>query len=57
MSAYTEDAAVTNGILDPGTAFIEKPFGPDDLASKVREVLQATSRKHASRPVPRTTRD
>ena len=44
MSAYTEDAAVNNGILDPGTAFIEKPFGPDDLASKVRDLLQSGAR-------------
>jgi two-component system cell cycle sensor histidine kinase/response regulator CckA len=57
MSAYTEDAAITNGILDPGTAFIEKPFGPDDLAAKIREVLQSTSRKHASGPAPRVIRD
>jgi len=41
MSAYTEDDAVNIGILSPGTAFIEKPFGPDDLANKVREVLGA----------------
>ena len=42
MSAYTEDAIINYGILDPGTAFIEKPFSPDDLAVKVREVLGAT---------------
>jgi len=39
MSAYTEDAAVNIGVLDPGTEFIEKPFSPDELAGKVREVL------------------
>jgi signal transduction histidine kinase len=39
MSAYTEDDAINIGILNPGTAFIEKPFGPDELAGKVREVL------------------
>lgn len=39
MSAYTEDAAITIGVLNPGTEFIEKPFGPDELAGKVREVL------------------
>jgi signal transduction histidine kinase len=42
MSAYTEDAIVNYGILDPGTAFIEKPFSPDGLACKVREVLETT---------------
>jgi two-component system, cell cycle sensor histidine kinase and response regulator CckA len=39
MSAYTEDDAINIGILSPGTAFIEKPFGPDELAGKVRDVL------------------
>ena len=41
MSAYTEDAAINIGVLSPGTAFIEKPFSPDDLAKKVREVMSA----------------
>jgi signal transduction histidine kinase/CheY-like chemotaxis protein len=41
MSAYTEDAAINIGVLSPGTAFIEKPFSPDDLANKVREVMNA----------------
>jgi len=44
MSAYPEDAVVNNGILDVGTAFIEKPFGPDDLAGKVRELLESSER-------------
>jgi signal transduction histidine kinase/ActR/RegA family two-component response regulator len=42
MSAYTEDAAINIGVLTPGTAFIEKPFSPDDLAKKVCEVMSAT---------------
>ena len=39
MSAYTEDAAINSGILGAGCAFIEKPFGADELASKVRDIL------------------
>jgi signal transduction histidine kinase/ActR/RegA family two-component response regulator len=39
MSAYAEDDAINIGILSPGTAFIEKPFSPDELAGKVRDVL------------------
>ena len=34
MSAYTEDAAINIGVLNPGTDFIEKPFSPEDLATK-----------------------
>ena len=39
MSGYTADAIVHQGILDPGIAFIHKPFTMDSLAHKVREVL------------------
>jgi two-component system cell cycle sensor histidine kinase/response regulator CckA len=39
MSAYTEEAVVNFGFLGSGAAFIEKPFSPDELARKVREVL------------------
>ena len=49
MSAYTEDAAINLGVLSPGTEFIEKPFSPDELAAKVRQVLGRTPKtRHAS---------
>ena len=41
MSGYTDAAITQQGILDPGTAFLAKPFTPDALARKVREVLDA----------------
>ena len=41
MSGYTDDAISEGGLLDRGTAFIEKPFSPTDLARKVREVLRS----------------
>jgi PAS domain S-box-containing protein len=39
MSGYTEDAIVRHGVMDAGTAFLEKPFTPDSLAKKIRELL------------------
>jgi FixJ family two-component response regulator len=39
MSGYTEEAIVHHGILDPGIAFLHKPFTSDTLGRKIREVL------------------
>jgi PAS domain S-box-containing protein len=39
MSGYTDDAIVHHGVLDEGMAFIEKPFTPNALTHKLREVL------------------
>jgi len=38
MSGYTGDTIVHHGVLEEGY-FIQKPFSPEDLARKVREVL------------------
>jgi CheY-like chemotaxis protein len=39
MSGYAQDAIVHDGRLDEGVAFLAKPFTPDGLAAKVRQVL------------------
>jgi signal transduction histidine kinase/CheY-like chemotaxis protein len=41
MSGYTDDAIASHGVLDPGIAFLQKPFTPQGLAEKVRDVLDA----------------
>jgi two-component system, cell cycle sensor histidine kinase and response regulator CckA len=41
MSGYTDDAIVQHGVLEAGTAFIQKPLAPAQLLKKVREVLRA----------------
>jgi PAS domain S-box-containing protein len=42
MSGYTDDAIVRHGLLDQEIAFIQKPFTPEALTYKVREVLDAS---------------
>ena len=38
-TGFTKNAVVHNGMLDPGVNFIAKPFTLDQLAAKLREVL------------------
>ncbi len=39
MSGYAREAIVHRGVLQPGIAFLQKPFAPDVLAARVREIL------------------
>ena len=44
-SGYTDDAIVRHGVLEPGIAFIQKPYRPRAIARKIREVLGEPSTK------------
>jgi PAS domain S-box-containing protein len=39
LSGYTEDAITTEGTIEAGKAFLQKPFTLQNLSRKVREVL------------------
>jgi CheY-like chemotaxis protein len=39
MSGYTGDDVIQRGLLEPGVPFQQKPFTPQGLARKVREML------------------
>jgi PAS domain S-box-containing protein len=39
LSGYTEDAIISDGSIEKGTAFLQKPFTLQNLTRKVREVL------------------
>jgi len=39
MSGYTDEAVTRHGVLEPGSAYVQKPFTPDAIVRRVREVL------------------
>jgi PAS domain S-box-containing protein len=47
VSGYIGDTSTVHGPLEPGTAFLEKPFTAPELAEKVRMLLDATATKRA----------
>jgi CheY-like chemotaxis protein len=42
MSGYGHDAVSRHGVLQPGILFLPKPFTPETLVAKVRELLAKT---------------
>jgi len=45
MSGYTDDSMIKDGALEPGLAFIYKPFTAEELTLKLREVLEGPADK------------
>jgi PAS domain S-box-containing protein len=39
MSGHPESVIAHNGVLDPGVAYVAKPFTPDQISTRVRDVL------------------
>jgi len=48
VSGYANDAFVNRGLLQPGTWFLQKPFSPEVLAARVREILDAEAPAQAA---------
>lgn len=42
MSGYADQDLVRQGLLTPGTRFLQKPFTPQELAESVRGILDGT---------------
>ena len=49
ISGYTGEDVIDRGLLEPGAPFEQKPFAPDGLARKVREMLDAGRTPAATR--------
>ena len=45
MSGYTDEAMLHHGIAESSVAFLQKPFLPDELARRIREVLDGVAHR------------
>ena len=53
VSGHADDEVARRGLLDPGKPFLQKPFDPDEIAVKVRELLDLTP--HPAAPGQRSS--
>lgn len=47
-SGFSEDVIVHRGVLTPGIEFLQKPYGPRDVAARVRELLDRRAQDRAA---------
>jgi DNA-binding response OmpR family regulator len=40
ITGYAENAAITNGHLEPGMEVMSKPFSMDKLANRIRSIIE-----------------
>jgi DNA-binding response OmpR family regulator len=40
ITGYAENATLANGFLEPGMEMITKPFAVEDLARRIREMIE-----------------
>ncbi|HVX66968.1 MAG TPA: PAS domain S-box protein [Bryobacteraceae bacterium] len=45
MSGYSDEVTTRQRVVEPGAAYLQKPFTPSALARKVRDVLSAAGRR------------
>lgn len=41
MSGYSDEVISHHGVLEGGTAFLQKPFRPDEFVQKVHDLLRS----------------
>jgi DNA-binding response OmpR family regulator len=54
MSGYTADMIARRGVLEADLAYLAKPFSPDALGAKVRQVLSEKPHKDSKQPKTKT---
>jgi CheY-like chemotaxis protein len=57
VSGYTESTATREGLVEAGEALLQKPFGPVELCRRVREELDAFTRRGTAEPSPGAPRN